>query len=1814
MNTKVILRKFLSLFLIFAVFANTIILPTANAVSTNGAATPWTMEKAEHLAKRALIWVNPQVVTDLYNAWSATAAVNMLFPSVNGPDRTAYNAEEETFKWVAFNPSDTNAMRKLYAFRYYKDPYEAKRKLFGLFEDIFPIDRTWVGVNDINFPDVENHFNVLFSETLGNYKTMVRKVFFDVSKPENSFAMGRYLDLLNQPDKNYPNENYARELMQLFLMLEYKPWEDAETPDSVRNYTEADVASLAKLISGFRAGDDKKVYFDMNYHNTWSSITFLTWSLKAGDSFPFYNSASGTIDNTLLVVPRNGNNGVADNILDYIFSKREAEIADFLAWRMIKYYIKDKPTQAEIEGVAAQIIANNFDIYPTIKSLLASNMMYSEEAMNSIRYKNPLELTIGTLKQLHYKNPSVIDGLLSDTNLLSNLDWAPYNPRSIFGRPGFDENTNFMNAYFHNQWTTYTSKLAFTTGTGYYDLSELIPVTRKTTGIATVMTHSGNTYSGSINLSNITITINENAFPFVAPQSVEEVFASWAVPIAVTQETSTGETSQDASSDTASGSQETLPVEIVIPETSTGSQEVLPSLERVPQEKVWNDITPPSEELPTVEPVKVESTPTPAVEESNSEDTISETPTASIGSKIYSYFVGKAHADIVSANTITFATWVIVLPEFYILTSSGNRINLEWSYNLDTNSLSISSGSLSYGTGNYAISSSTFTINPGANIQRDINPDEMITQLEDYLYLGKRLPTTVKDEMKNYLLKTDTGTGRLFLPNNTTYRNKFIRSIISMMLVQPEFMLQSGFDAAVTPPGTGNTPINNAASKLVMIELYGWYDWMNGIIPKSDFNYYQDIRKDLSITGSNLIDLGSVYMNKSLEALKPFYDSGELRIVNRVGAPNHSRWHDTAAIQISSQKALQTVGTPGMIGELIKNESNPLNHIVLWSGNPPIYTNGKFINIWGNSILYKNNVSGTTAEKTYQISTLRNVLNARTYPATSSAVFKNSLTLDDVGRSGQETTGYTLSGRLNFTHNLMNNGLWITYYVWGWGWYDTHGDQLKTGTWQYNLNDRTRDLTNDIVWFFNKAKASGKDLTIVVFSEFWRTLKTNGTTGTDHGAWGGYFILTTNNGLKLSMPNKVMWKLSPEKEYEDWFGVWIDYRSIFTKILTVLYNINTSSHFLWDYDLDDDLNTVIPNPVLLRTEYDNTYSNNVSVDLKFKVDDKNFIFRDGSYIKLYHGTNSGALNQYSRWTIDNYTYNQATNSFKINFNLTRNTKYYYRLEIVDNQYDNYTASGFFIVPDKVTNVNTIQIPLTSDSYFSKYDATTVSNVDKNIPKLVLYDNPLQAIVNSWSTLTGSTSSGSTSSGSTSSGSTSSGVTYTGSVKMVSFSGGLSMTFGTGETSISTLYGSWVWNGWIVLPRILNKGEFLSDYAKYNNFLNIKKDASIDNMVQVGPDTLWVGMKLSQKVDVTIPLTKTYDDYTILTSVDGISWSDLPGASETATGGKITFSTDRLGYFAVMGLYNATPIDTTPDLFSFTPVSNANLSSLYTSNTITVTGIDVGTEISVVGWEYSVNGWLFKSATGTVYAGNTITLRATTPNAYSTATSVTLNIGWVIATYTVTTKANSSSWGWSSGGGSSGGWSSGWWSSGWGSSWWGSSGWSSGWGGGWGWSSKDKCPNWDYSPSYYDKKCGTKPTTPSKPVVKDKAYYQALKQQILQDRMNAHKTGTKTPAVSTQTGTQTSWDTAHKLSKVKYNNFEISYVKWYAVSDKTKTLALQIVNSKNLSSEQKKAYITRVNEYLQANYNYDFAASKTRELKNKVSKQEILLKWVIKNLK
>jgi len=101
-------------------------------------------------------------------------------------------------------------------------------------------------------------------------------------------------------------------------------------------------------------------------------------------------------------------------------------------------------------------------------------------------------------------------------------------------------------------------------------------------------------------------------------------------------------------------------------------------------------------------------------------------------------------------------------------------------------------------------------------------------------------------------------------------------------------------------------------------------------------------------------------------------------------------------------------------------------------------------------------------------------------------------------------------------------------------------------------------------------------------------------------------------------------------------------------------------------------------------------------------------------------------------------------------------------------------------------------------------------------------------------------------------------------------------------------------------------------------------------------------------------------------------------------------------------YDAT--DTTPDQFTFIDQTNAALSTVYPSNSITVSGINTAGPISIVGGTYAINGGSYTSASGTVNNNDTIIVQQTSSGSYSTTTNATLTIGGVSDTFSVTTLA------------------------------------------------------------------------------------------------------------------------------------------------------------------------------------------------------------------
>lgn len=111
--------------------------------------------------------------------------------------------------------------------------------------------------------------------------------------------------------------------------------------------------------------------------------------------------------------------------------------------------------------------------------------------------------------------------------------------------------------------------------------------------------------------------------------------------------------------------------------------------------------------------------------------------------------------------------------------------------------------------------------------------------------------------------------------------------------------------------------------------------------------------------------------------------------------------------------------------------------------------------------------------------------------------------------------------------------------------------------------------------------------------------------------------------------------------------------------------------------------------------------------------------------------------------------------------------------------------------------------------------------------------------------------------------------------------------------------------------------------------------------------------------------------------------------------------------AYESIYSPSAVDSLPNTFTFTDITNAARSTLYTSNGVTLAGFDSAYAYAG-GNVYTINGGSNKTGYTKVFPGNVLRLKVTSSANYSTAVSSTLTVGGRTDTYTVTTLADPSS--------------------------------------------------------------------------------------------------------------------------------------------------------------------------------------------------------------
>ena len=212
-----------------------------------------------------------------------------------------------------------------------------------------------------------DYYQILNENALGNFKELAKLITI-------SPGMLRYLD--GQTNVNTsPNENYARELFELFTIGKGPQIGEG----NYTNYTEQDVFSAARVLTGWRYNNaDLSVSFRPNLHD------------------PNEKVFSSAFDNHVI---SNGGDQEYIELIDMIFAKEET--AKHLArklYRWFVYYQIDETVEMNIiKPLADKIIQDNYDVIGALKMLLQSEHFYDEELRGSM-VKSPADFSFGLFR------------------------------------------------------------------------------------------------------------------------------------------------------------------------------------------------------------------------------------------------------------------------------------------------------------------------------------------------------------------------------------------------------------------------------------------------------------------------------------------------------------------------------------------------------------------------------------------------------------------------------------------------------------------------------------------------------------------------------------------------------------------------------------------------------------------------------------------------------------------------------------------------------------------------------------------------------------------------------------------------------------------------------------------------------------------------------------------------------------------------------------------------------------------------------------------------------------------------------------------------------------------------------------------------------------------------------------------------------------------------------------------------------------------------------------------------------------------------
>lgn len=429
---------------------------TPVSLSMNPYSGPWTKAEAAHLLKRTLFGpTNQQMIDAVSNGMNATVSALLQTPVIDQP--LAYDPAETIVPmgstWVtAVYPANATQAQLVENARIKSlGAWMLKRlntEQTTISEKICLFWHNHFGATAGN--DSRGTYNYLMTirqHSLGNVKQLVKDITIDPNM----------LLFLNGGTNNVfsPNENYARELLELFTIGKGPQI----GPGDYSNYTEDDVAAGAKILTGYYIDGLRSATLPSPvpvYNAILHDATTKQLSYHFGNATVANNNASEYSD-----------------YIDIIFQQNE--VANYICKKLYRYFVNYDLT-ADVETnvipvMAQTMITNNYDVLPVLDELFKSEHFYDVSLRGSI-IRGPLEMLMGMMNPTesvpNYTLTINSDLYLTIYALAEGMGQAYAAPPSVAGWPVYYQSPAFTKLWINS--TTIKSRFdysaAFTILTG----------------------------------------------------------------------------------------------------------------------------------------------------------------------------------------------------------------------------------------------------------------------------------------------------------------------------------------------------------------------------------------------------------------------------------------------------------------------------------------------------------------------------------------------------------------------------------------------------------------------------------------------------------------------------------------------------------------------------------------------------------------------------------------------------------------------------------------------------------------------------------------------------------------------------------------------------------------------------------------------------------------------------------------------------------------------------------------------------------------------------------------------------------------------------------------------------------------------------------------------------------------------------------------------------------------------------------------------------------------------------------------------------